>query len=133
MSRAMFYRLLKEGRKELRFRQRGDTHKERLAKLKAEREQVELENAITKGDFLNRQALEQAFVEIVAAMKQIVRASKLDRASQDDFLRTLSSIPIVIRDTARAAHQRNGPNGDGATLRKPRKKKKAAANKVTDG
>jgi hypothetical protein len=39
----------------------GDTHKERLAKLRAEREQVELENAIMRGDYLARVELENSF------------------------------------------------------------------------
>jgi hypothetical protein len=41
----------------------GDVHRERFAKLKAEREQVELENAIMRGDFVARVELENVFAQ----------------------------------------------------------------------
>jgi hypothetical protein len=90
----------------------GDIHRERLAKLKVEREQVELENAILRGEYLRRAELESMFGQISAAILQIIKASKLTRQEQDDLRRQLSSIAVRIEDTARA-QRRHGADGNG--------------------
>jgi hypothetical protein len=56
------------------------------------------------------------------AMRQIVRGSKLDRTEQDDFLRSLATIPVTIKAVA----PNQGRNGDSPPLGKIKKKKAAS-------
>ena len=102
----------------------GDVHRERLAKLKAEREQVELENAIMRGDYLSRVELENSFGQIANGIIPIIKASSLTQEQQVDLRRQISSIPVVIRGVARAqsrVSRNRGGDGSGP-VRRPKRK-----------
>ena len=108
----------------------GSLHFERLRRTRAEADGRELQNAILRAEYLPRLELQAVFTELADAMQQIVRASKLDRSEQDDFLRNLAAIPIRIKTAAgRQAKQfaggRNGadPDRTGSKPKSPRQKK----------
>jgi hypothetical protein len=100
----------------------GSVRAEQLRRIRAEADGRELKNSIMRSEFLPRSELERTFAELASAMKQIVRASKLDQPSQDDFLKVLSSIPIQLK--AVGDRQRNGRNGDTVPSEKTRPKSK---------
>jgi hypothetical protein len=92
----------------------GSLHTEGLRKVATEADGVELANAITRTEFLNRADLEDGFGRIATAMVQIIRRSTLDQPSQDDLLSQLSSFRVVVESVARRQDKRlaNGSNGD---------------------
>jgi hypothetical protein len=53
----------------------GSIHEERYAKLKAEREKLQLETSILKADYLPRIELERVFAQLAEAIIQIIKTS----------------------------------------------------------
>jgi phage terminase Nu1 subunit (DNA packaging protein) len=80
----------------------GALHAERLRKTSAEADGVEMANAVTRADYLDRRQLSRALAEVADSIVQIVRVSRLTRQEQDDLLPQLSSIPVIIENAARA-------------------------------
>jgi hypothetical protein len=74
---------------------------------------VEMENAITKGDFLNRAWLMQAFAAIADAIKSRIMASELSRTVKEDILRDIATLPLAFKDVAhRQTRLLRDGNGD---------------------
>jgi hypothetical protein len=106
--------------------------------LQAETAKTELETGILRGDFIARQELERVFGEVANAIKTIVRSSRLSRIEQDDFLRALSSIKVVVKNTASRqsqppAHGRNGANEPEPKKRKRLRRQSGKPLRVTKG
>jgi len=86
-----------------------------IERLKTQREitkKYSLENAVTVGSLLNRDALAQGLAAIADAItSRIMVAQELSRATKEDVLKDLSSIPVVIADVARKQSRfRDGKN-----------------------
>jgi hypothetical protein len=117
----------------------GDLHRERLKKVVAEREQIELENRVLRSEAVPKDELLELFTAVAAAMLNIIRSSKLSLEEQTDLRKLLSSIPIRVKQIA--THQRprrdagrpgggNGNRPDSQVRRqrgRPRKQKEAEA------
>jgi len=84
------------------------------------RRKLELENAITTGSVLNKDALSRAFAELADALSSVVMSDRnLSRESKEDFLRNLSDWPLRLQllPTSKAGSgTANGqnPKGTGA-------------------
>src|SRR5262245_37565021 len=72
----------------------GSMHLEKIRTQRALAEKLEMENAIARASVLNRAALETSFAQLADGIQQVVKNSNLDRRSQEDFLRNLSSWPL---------------------------------------
>ena len=92
----------------------GEVHRERLAKLKVEREQVELENQVLRGESLPREELRELFDSLARAMVNIIRSSKLTPQEQADLQRLLSNIPIQVKRIASNQPRRRDVVGAGS-------------------
>jgi hypothetical protein len=80
----------------------GVMHQEKLATQRQITRKLELENAITTGNVLDRQELSKAFAAVAAAMVSRITAANVPRSTKEDLLRELSSVPLVLKDVARA-------------------------------
>jgi len=80
----------------------GDLRAERLRKERELVKKYRRENSITEASVLNRVALSQGFAAIAYAMVCRIMASELSREAKEDLLKDLSSIPVVIKNVARA-------------------------------
>ena len=84
------------------------------------RRKLELENAITTGSVLNKDALSRAFAELADALSSVEMSDRnLSRESKKDFLRNLSDWPLRLQTVAdKQSRFRNGkrpePEGDGS-------------------
>jgi hypothetical protein len=103
----------------------GDLKAERLRKERELTKRYRLENEITEANLLNRQALETGFAALADAIVSRIRTSNLDRASQDDLLRELSSIPLICENVAKTQSKlrRRAKNGQEEERVKASKKK----------
>ena len=90
----------------------GSMHIERLKTQREITKKYSLENAVTVGSLLNRDALAQGLAAIADAItSRIMVAQELSRATKEDLLKDLSSIPVVIADVARKQSRfRDGKN-----------------------
>jgi hypothetical protein len=94
----------------------GSMHVEKLGTQREIRRKLELENSIVEASVLNRSALSSAFAALADAVVSRIRVSKLDRSEQDDLLRELSSIPIILDNVARSQtrlRRNSEKNGNG--------------------
>jgi hypothetical protein len=90
-------------------------------KLRTQRQltrKLELENAITEGNVLNRQALSKTFALIADAIStRIMSATEIPRSVREDLLREISTWPLALEE-ARHAQTRlprgNHPDEDGS-------------------
>jgi hypothetical protein len=90
----------------------GDLRAERLRKERELTKKYQLENAITEGNLLDRQALARTFGLIADAMvTRINSATELPRTVREDILRELSTWPLAIEEVAH--RQSRLPRGRG--------------------
>jgi hypothetical protein len=90
----------------------GGLQDEKLATQRQITEKLRLENEVTKGEYVSRDAILAGFDQIAAAMTSIISTSGLPRESQEDILRELSSIPVIVKDAAhRQSKLRRSKNG----------------------
>jgi hypothetical protein len=73
----------------------------RRRKLKEEADKLELENQITRGDFLSRSELARALTALANGIKQVIENSGLSREDQKEIGENLSSFAVVLEDVAR--------------------------------
>jgi hypothetical protein len=80
----------------------GSMHVE---KLKTQREitaRYALENAITRAEVLNRAELTKGFTALADVFSTVITLSELSRREKEDFLKNLSSWPVLLEDVAAA-------------------------------
>jgi hypothetical protein len=65
-------------------------------------EKYRIENAILKGEAINRADLAKGLARIADAMVSRITASSLSREEQEDLLKELASIPLVLEEVVRA-------------------------------
>jgi hypothetical protein len=102
-----------------------------LEKLRTQEQvtkRLTLENAITEGSVVNRAELSKCLAAIADAMVSRITASGLSQPAQEDLLRELSGIPVMLQGVAsrqtklRLAH--DGDNGDDDGDKGVRKRKR---------
>jgi len=82
--------------------------------LRTQNEQAEklrIENAVSRGELLNKDASTRTFGELADALKQAVLSSDLDRRSKETFLFYLSTRPLRVRAVERAQSRLARGNG----------------------
>jgi len=90
----------------------GDMRAEKLRKERELTRKYQLENQITEGNLLDRQALAKTFALIADAMvTRINSATELPRNVREDILRDLSTWPLAIEEVAH--RQSRLPRGNG--------------------
>lgn len=94
----------------------GSLHIERLRKLREEADKVELENAITRADYLQRSELLRGITQLADGLLQIVNNSALSLEEKADMLNNISNFPAVLRDVAgrQTRLRKKDRNGDHA-------------------
>jgi hypothetical protein len=91
----------------------GELYQERLRVQRETADRIALENQITRAEVLDRSELMRSLTLIADAMVSRIAASELSKDAQSDLLRELSSIPIVLEDTARKQSRlRRAKNGE---------------------
>jgi hypothetical protein len=94
----------------------GALHFEKLRTQRARAQQLELQNAITKGEVLNRAELSRAFAMIAGAVVSRIMSSGLARPEKEDILRDISSWPLALEGVAhRQTRLQRNNNGNGQT------------------
>jgi hypothetical protein len=79
----------------------GELYQEKIRTQRALAQKLELENAVTTGAVLDRRELMRGLTQIADAMSmRIMSCSELPRTAREDLLRELSSVPIVLQETA---------------------------------
>jgi hypothetical protein len=78
-------------------------HVEKLGTQKALRRKLQLENAVTEGQLVQRSELMKVFSAIADAITSRIMASALSRSEKEDILRDISSIPVVLTGRGRLA------------------------------
>jgi len=78
----------------------GSMHVEKLATQRQLTRRYELENAITEATVLDRVELMKGLALIADAMVRRIMSSGLARSEKEDILKDLSSIPLVLEETA---------------------------------
>jgi hypothetical protein len=79
----------------------GDLYVERIRLTRTQRRKVALANAITTGSVVDRRLLMVGLTAIADAMVSRIRASSLDRLTQDDLLKDLASVGTVLEGVVR--------------------------------
>ena len=106
----------------------SDLHAQKVRRVREEADKVGLQNAILRGEFINRIELEQLHAGVAASIKTVIRSSNLTRQEQDDVLRSMSDIKFRLADIAsRQCRGLNGEasgNGNGAGPTRKRRKRK---------
>jgi hypothetical protein len=92
--------------KNLAEREIAEWNRQRTETQKQLAEKYRLENAVLKGQLLDRSELERVFSELASAIVGIIQTSGLPRESQEEIQRNLAGIPLIIQDQAR--RQRRG-------------------------
>jgi hypothetical protein len=93
----------------------GGLHFERLRTQRARAEQLELENAITRGNFLNRAELMKGLAAIADAfVSRLNTATEIPRKVREDLQRDLATWPTALEGVAHRQKRlsRNGDNGN---------------------
>jgi hypothetical protein len=80
----------------------GSMHVEKLKTQRQITERYALENAITRAAVLNRAELTKAFSALADALVTVINRSELSRQGKEDFLKNLSSWPVLLQDVAAA-------------------------------
>jgi hypothetical protein len=89
----------------------GSMRVEKLATQRQLTRRYELENAITEATVLDRAELMKGLALIADAMVSRIMASRLARSEKEDILRDISSLPLVLEETAH--RQTRLPRGNG--------------------
>jgi hypothetical protein len=94
----------------------GDLHAARLGLIREHRKKASIHNAILEGTVLDRNMMEAGLSAICDAMVARIRASALDRRSQDDLLVELASVGTVldgvIKEQSQLRRARRHADGD---------------------
>jgi hypothetical protein len=80
----------------------GDLKAERLRKERQLTKKYELENAITEGSFLDRAEIARGLSAVADAMVSRIMSAQLDRTVKEDLLNDLSTVPLILENTARS-------------------------------
>lgn len=80
----------------------GSMHVEKLKTQREITHRYALENAITRAEVLNRAELTKAFSALADALVTVINLSELGRREKEDFLKNLSSWPVLLEDVAAA-------------------------------
>jgi hypothetical protein len=80
----------------------GDLYGARLPTQNEAAEKLRLENAIMRGEVVNRAKLSAAFAQLADALRQCVMNSELDRRAKEDFLRNLATWPVTLENVVEA-------------------------------
>jgi hypothetical protein len=80
----------------------GVMHQEKLATQKELTKRYRLDNEITEGNALNRAELSRCLATVAASMVSRINSANVPRSTKEDLLRELASIPLVLKDVARA-------------------------------
>lgn len=80
----------------------GELYQEKLRVHRETADRIALENQITRGETLNRAALEQALVLIADAIKGRIMSADIPREVKEDVLKDIASIQLVPREAARS-------------------------------
>jgi hypothetical protein len=64
-------------------------------------EKYRIENAILKGDHINRADLAKGLARIADAMVSRITASELSAEAKEDLLKELASLPLVLEEVVR--------------------------------
>jgi hypothetical protein len=78
----------------------GSMEVEKLATQREIRRKLELENEITTGSFVNKDAIMAGLGQVAAAMVSIIATSGLSKDAQESLQRELAGIEIVVEDAA---------------------------------
>ena len=70
----------------------GDINGERLRKIRAEADQVEMENAIKRGELVNVEEFGKKWDSVFIKLKQTIKSSKLTEAEQFGILSELEKV-----------------------------------------
>jgi hypothetical protein len=80
----------------------GALHLEKIRTQRQLTRRYELDNAIVESSVINKAALMSALAQLADAMTSRVMAhTELPREVREDFLRDLSSIPVILDDVAK--------------------------------
>ena len=98
----------------------GSLFRERLRRVSEEADKTAIANQVSRGQLLDRSALEQGFAQVADAMLGVIKNSGLSRDDQEQIQRNLAGIPLAIENTAR--RQRRGlSESNGASEAKKRR------------
>jgi hypothetical protein len=81
----------------------GDIRSERLRTQREMTRRLRRENEVAEGALVSREGILQGFASLANAMTCHIRASKLDRLEQDDLLRELADLPVIVTNAATGA------------------------------
>jgi hypothetical protein len=93
----------------------GSMDLEKLATQKELRRKLELENAITTGSVLDRDALTTGFTQLADALSAAVTSSDLPRQAKETFLQNLASWPLILDGVASRQSKLSRRNGEAPT------------------
>jgi hypothetical protein len=90
----------------------GELHVQKVRVQRAVAHKLELENAVTEGRLLDRDALARGLGAIASAfVARLMAANELPRTLREDLCRELSSWPLALREVERAQSRFRGGNG----------------------
>jgi hypothetical protein len=113
----------------------GDLHSEKVRVQRELGTRYELENEITRGEMLNKEALRRGFAQLADALQSVIMTDRnLTRESKEDFLKNLASWPIILSDVERRQTRLPKSNGehDMPQQKQRRKRVKVAADTEDD-
>jgi hypothetical protein len=86
-------------------------------KLRTQREltrKLQLENAITEANVLNRSELMKGLSMVADAMITRINAAEIPRSVKEDLLKDIAAIPLILKEVAHAQSRLPRRNGNGA-------------------
>jgi hypothetical protein len=91
----------------------GRMHEEKLKTQEQLTKKYELANRTAEGALLNRDALMAGFSQLADSLKSVIMSStQMTRTEKEDFLRNLSSWPVIVDGVAaRQSKLRRSKNG----------------------
>ena len=93
----------------------SDLHAERVQKERELVRRYRIENEVSEGNLVNKDALMAGFSLLDDAMVCRIMASEVTRETKEDLLRELSSIPIIVKDVADKQTKRRPRRSNGET------------------
>jgi hypothetical protein len=83
-----------------------DWNRQRIETQKQLAEKYRLENAITRGQLLDKVELRKAFTELAdAILNSVMLSTELSREAREDIAKNLASWPLILEDVARGQSQ----------------------------
>ena len=109
----------------------GNLHSEQLRRIKEQADRFQLENEITQGRYLDKAELMAGLSQLVQAILDVIKNSKLTREEQNNIRHNLVGFSYVLEDVGQRQTDWRESDRNGQEDQKPKRALKKAKKAVS--